>query len=105
MNSNWNHTTMDSVVRTPVRTAQSDTINDRFESIDETKSKKKCHGNKRLQRFRQRRRARGMSTAAIEKTIEARKREKEKQDNKKRPQQHQYQVTTDRLPVSRLAME
>ena len=61
MDSNWNHTTIGS-----------STINHRLGLINENKSKKKCHGNKKLQRFRQRRRARGMSGAAIEKTIEAR---------------------------------
>lgn len=39
---------------------------------------KKCHGNKKLQRFRRRRRERGMSDAAIEKAIVARTSEKEK---------------------------
>ncbi|CAF5128305.1 unnamed protein product, partial [Rotaria socialis] len=34
--------------------------------------RKKNHGNKKLQRFRRRRRARGMSEATITNTIEAR---------------------------------
>ena len=57
----------------------------------ERKPRKKCHGNKKLQRFRKRRRARGMSEAAINKTIEARQKEKEKQETKKRQQQQQQQ--------------
>lgn len=68
-------------------------------------SRKKCHGNKKLQRFRKRRRARGMSEAAIKKTIEARKREKDKQEAKK--QQHPQRTmasnttkTNDVIPVS-----
>ena len=59
------------------------TIDRRPSQTTETRASKKCHGNKKLQRFRKRRRARGMSEAAINKTIEARKREKEKQEAKK----------------------
>jgi hypothetical protein len=56
------------------------------------------HGNKKIQRFRKRRRARGMSEAAISKTIEARKREKEKQELKK---QQRTTTSTTMPPVER----
>lgn len=76
-------------------------------------SEKKCHGNKKLQRFRKRRRARGMSEVAINKTIEARKLEKEKQDAKKQQRsttstttmpsmETTIPITTDVIPVSLL---
>lgn len=57
------------------------------ETVQITSNKKKCHGNKKLQRFRKRRRARGMNATMINKIIEARKRDKEKHETKKQQTQ------------------
>jgi len=75
-----------------------------------TAARKRCHGNKKLQRFRKRRRARGMSEVAINKTIEARKCEKEKQKMKKQQKittstttksmEKMASTTRDTIPVS-----
>ncbi|CAF1506248.1 unnamed protein product, partial [Rotaria sordida] len=62
----------------------------------QTKTRKKCHGNKKLQRFRKRRRARGMSEAAINKTIAARKPENKKQQEAKNKQN----TTTASIPYT-----
>jgi hypothetical protein len=89
MDVNQSHTNMSSSNPPPTPPSRSiskvqSTMTDRRPAhITETKARKKCHGNKKLQRFRKRRRARGMSEAAINKTIEARKREKDKQEAKK----------------------
>jgi hypothetical protein len=66
-----------------VQSTTTTTTNHQPTQNTEIKARKKCYGNKKLQRFRKRRRARGMSEAAINKTIEVRKREKEKQEAKK----------------------
>jgi predicted GIY-YIG superfamily endonuclease len=75
-----------------------------------TQARKRCHGNKKLQRFRQRRRARGINEVAINKTIEARKREKQKQEMKKQQKittltttqsrDRKASTTRDTIPVS-----
>jgi hypothetical protein len=104
MDINRNHpTNMGSSNPPPPRRSASNvpsttTIDRRPGQTTETRARKKCHGNKKLQRFRKRRRARGMSDAAINKTIEARKREKEKQEAKK--QQHQQRTTTSNTTQS-----
>jgi hypothetical protein len=89
MSSSDPHLSQRSASNVPLTTTTTD---HRSGQTTETSARKKCHGNKKLQRFRKRRRARGMSEAAINKTIEARKREKEKQEAKRK--QHQQQRTT-----------
>ena len=80
MNGNPNHTFI----------VSSNSDEQRAHLVDESsnhaigkKPESKCHGNKKLQRFRKRRRARGMNESAIHKTLEARKREKERHQSKK----------------------
>jgi hypothetical protein len=102
MNINSNHETIDPSNAPPLpppphSASGTQSINHQPVRTTGIKTKKKCHGNKRLQRFRKRRRARGMTEVAINKTIEARKREKEKQHTKKAQQgqdQHQQKTTT-----------
>ena len=100
-----NHSPRHSESNLPSTTTTPTTIIDhrRPDRTIETRARKKSHGNKKLQRFRKRRRARGMSEAAINKTIEARKREKEKQEaTKQQSQQRRTSTTkiTDAIPVS-----
>ena len=52
-------------------------------SVSAARPRKKCHGNKKLQRFRKRRRTQGVSEAAINKMIETRTSEKDKKKGKK----------------------
>ncbi|CAF1515433.1 unnamed protein product [Rotaria magnacalcarata] len=73
---------MDANVSEQLSSQSRSIINPSLIQANQEKRRKKNHGIKKLQRFRRRRRARGMSEAVITKMIEARKREKEKQKSK-----------------------
>ena len=104
MNVNQNHGNIDSLDSRPVASCSGSQVQSsmvRFPSGQTTtriSSRKKCHGNKKLQRFRKRRRARGMSEEAINKIIQARKREKEQ--NQAKQQQQQQKTTTSNTTQS-----